>query len=116
MFLIHSAGSFLPDNSITREQMAVILYHYAAHAGLDTSARGDLSSFTDASSVDSWAQEPMAWAVGAGLLKGSSGALNPLGTATRAEIAQVLRNFDSIPAAEMPAPPAGGTSETDSAV
>lgn len=112
----NGAGSFLPDNSITREQMAVILYHYAAHAGLDTSARGDLSSFTDASSVDSWAQEPMAWAVGAGLLKGSSGALNPLGTATRAEIAQVLQNFDSIPAAEMPAQPAGGTSETDSAV
>ncbi len=90
------AGKFLPNDNITREQLAVILYQYAAYAGYDTSARGDTSTFTDGSSIHSWAQEAMSWAVGTGLLQGNNNTLNPLGTATRAEVAQVLQNFDTI--------------------
>ena len=74
----------------------MILYQYAAYAGYDTSARGDTSTFADGSSIHSWAQEAMSWAVGTGLLQGNNNTLNPLGTATRAEVAQVLQNFDTI--------------------
>lgn len=92
----NGAGSFNPNGEITREQMAVILYNYAAFAGFDTSMRGSLTGFADAADVDPWAADAMSWAVGMGLLKGSNQKLNPLGTATRAEIAQVLQNFDVI--------------------
>lgn len=88
------AGSFNPSLDISREQVAVILYNYAVYAGCDTSARGDVSAFTDASAIHSWARDAMSWAVGAGVLQGSSNMLNPLGTASRAEIAQMLQNFD----------------------
>ena len=87
---------FDPNSSITREQMAVILYNYAAYAGLDTSVRGDVSVFSDSGSIHSWAADAMSWAVGTGLLKGSENKLNPEGTASRAEVAQVLTNFDTI--------------------
>ncbi len=92
----NGAGSFLPGNEITREQMAIILFNYAAFAGFDTSVRGDLTAFADAADVDVWASDAMAWAVGMGLLRGSNQKLNPLGTASRAEIAQVLQNFDTL--------------------
>ena len=91
----NGAGGFDPNNNVTREQMAVILYHYAAYIGQDTTAAGDLSAFTDADSVHDWAKEAMSWAAGCGLLKGSNDQLNPLGSASRAEIAQVLMNFDA---------------------
>ena len=87
---------FDPNSSITREQMAVILYNYAAYAGLDTSVRGDVSVFSGSGSIHSWAADAMSWAVGTGLLKGNENKLNPEGTASRAEVAQVLTNFDTI--------------------
>ena len=89
-------GTFAPNDSVTREQMAIMLYNYAAYAGYDTSARGDVSVFSDGASVHDWAAEAMSWAVGVGVLRGSNDKLNPLGTATRAEVAQVLTNFETI--------------------
>ena len=89
-------GAFNPNGEVTREQMAMIFYNYAKYVGYDTSARGDTSSFTDANLIHSWASEPMSWAISVGLLKGSGNNLNPLGTASRAEIAQVLMNFETI--------------------
>jgi hypothetical protein len=90
-------GSFAPGAEITREQLAAILYRYAAALGLDTSKRGDLSAYTDAKDVSSWAEEAMAWAVGAGLITGRAnpvGAdLAPGGTATRAEVAAMIERF-----------------------
>ena len=74
----------------------MIFYNYAKYVGYDTSARGDTSSFTDANLIHSWASESMSWAISVGLLKGSGNNLNPLGTASRAEIAQVLMNFETI--------------------
>ena len=87
-------GTFGPEDNITREQMALILYQYAGMKGYDRSKQGDLSVFLDAAQVSDWAKEAMSWAVGEGLLSGKgSGVLDPTGTATRAEVAQILMNF-----------------------
>lgn len=87
-------GIFGPNDNITREQMAAILYRYAEYKGYDVSAVGDLSQFNDADSVSEWANEVMSWAVGAGLINGmGDGSVAPQGTATRAQVATVLMNF-----------------------
>ena len=88
------ASRFAPNVGITREQLAVILYRYAQHCGLDVSAAEDLSGYADAQSVSPWAQAAMHWAVSAGLISGrSASALAPQSGATRAEIAQLLMSF-----------------------
>lgn len=85
-------GSFQPNTAITREQMAAILRNYAAYKGLDVSASGSLSTFTDAASVSDWAKESVEWAVGSGLIGGyEDSTLRPQGTTTRAEVASVLQ-------------------------
>lgn len=90
----YSNGYFQPNDGITREQLAAILYRYAQHKGYDTSATADLSRFSDAASVSSYAAEPMRWAVGCGLISGSSGnRLDPTGGATRAQAAAILMRF-----------------------
>ena len=88
-------GNYGPNDSITREQMALMLYRYAALKGYDTTQSGaGLTGFADAESVSSWAGEAMTWAVNAGVINGKDGnRLDPQGTATRAEVAQVLMNF-----------------------
>ena len=89
-----SATTFAPNASITREQMAAILYRYAQNKGQDTSKRADLSSFVDADSVSAYAKEAMSWANAAGLISGRSTIeLAPKGTATRAEAAAILMRF-----------------------
>lgn len=84
-------GRFGGTDSVTREQMAVMLHRYAAWLGLDTSARADLE-FPDAGEVSDWASEAMSWAVAEGLFRGSAstGELNPGDGATRAEAAAVM--------------------------
>ncbi len=85
-------GTFQPNAAITREQLAAILRNYAAYKGLDVSASGSLSTFTDAASVSDWAKESVEWAVGSGLLGGyEDSTLRPQGTTTRAEVASVLQ-------------------------
>lgn len=85
-------GTFQPNVAITREQMAAILRNYAAYKGLDVSASGSLSTFTDAASVSDWAKESVEWAVGSGLIGGyEDSTLRPQGTTTRAEVASVLQ-------------------------
>ena len=87
-------GTFGPDDDVTREQLAAILYRYAQYSGLDVSARGSLSSFTDGGSASSWAQEALSWALGSGLLSGTGdGLLSPQGTATRGQVAVILTAF-----------------------
>lgn len=79
-----------PESDLTREQIAVLLYRYAKAE----SKADDLSAFTDAADVSDWAKDAMAWAVSEGLLRGGDGGkLNPLGTATRAEVATLLARF-----------------------
>ena len=87
-------GKFAPEDNITREQMAAILYRYADWKEIKTEKRGDLSTFPDASQVSTgWAMEPMQWAVGEGLIGGSDGKLLPQGPATRAQVATILMRF-----------------------
>ena len=87
-------GTFGPDNNITREQMATILYRYAQFKGYDVSVKGDLSAFTDGADVSEWAKDALSWCVGVKLINGrDNGTVDALGTATRAEIAQIFMNF-----------------------
>lgn len=89
-----SETAFAPDDNITREQMAAILYRYAEYKGQDVSARADLSAYTDAANISSYAEPMLAWAVAEGLLNGSTDTtLTPAGNATRAEVAAVLMRY-----------------------
>lgn len=88
------ATTFAPNNAITREQMAAILYRYAQFKGYDVSAKADLSVYTDAAQVSTYATNAMAWANGAQLITGTSQAtLTPAGNATRAQVATILMRF-----------------------
>lgn len=87
-------GIFGPNDSITREQMAAIMYRYADLKGYDMKPSGDLDDFNDGGKTSDWAVESMEWAIGSGVINGKgSGILDPLGTATRAEVAQMFMNF-----------------------
>ena len=90
--------SFGVADAISRERDIVMMYHFAQYMGYDTTARADLSSFTDAGSVSEWAQEAMEWAVGVGLINGTTDTngnviLNAQGTATRGQIAAITQRF-----------------------
>ena len=87
---------FDPDRSITREEMAVMLYAYAVRKGCDVSIGEDTNilSYADAFDVSDWAMSAMQWACGSGMIGGKPGGiLDPAGGATRAEVATILRNF-----------------------
>lgn len=87
-------AGFEPDAPVTREQIATMLYRYANVIGLDTSAKGDVSSFSDGGETSGWAGDAMAWAVGVGLFQGDdNGALNPGGEATRAQVAALFERL-----------------------
>lgn len=88
-------GKFRPDDSVTREQLAAILFRYEAFKGHDVSARGSLSAFPDGGDVAAWAEEAVTWAVGADVLQGTASGLAPKGTATRAQLAQLLLNLEA---------------------
>ena len=89
-----SAEQFAPNDAITREQMAAILYRYAQFKGYDVSAKADLSVYTDAAQVSTYATDAMAWANGAQLITGTSvTTLTPAGNATRAQVATILMRF-----------------------
>lgn len=84
---------FAPDDAITREQFAAMLYRYAGKP--ETS--GTLSGFTDAGQVSSYALSALKWAVEKGIINGKgSGILDPKGNATRAEAAAILQRFCSL--------------------
>lgn len=90
----YSDGSFGPGDTLTREQMAAILYRYAGTKGLDLSAGTDLSAFSDHAAVSGYALDAMKWAVDRGLMQGAGdGKLSPQGSATRAQAAAVLMRF-----------------------
>ncbi len=89
-------GSFQPNAPVTREQMATILQRYAQWKGLNASAdNGAAAQFIDFGSISDYAKGAMQWASALGILNGDgAGHLNPRGSATRAEIAAMLMNFD----------------------
>jgi len=86
-------GCFAPNDSVSREQLAVILYNYAKGCGADISTTtGALGAFTDNGHISGYARTAMEWAVSHKVLNGSDGRLDPKGTATRAQVAQILYN------------------------
>ncbi len=89
-----SNNMFGPDQAITREQFAVILYRYAQHCGYSTSANSTLVGYADSNKISSYALTAMRWACGAGLFEGDERAnLNPQGQTTRAAAAKLLMTF-----------------------
>ena len=82
-------GQFGPNDNITREQLAVILWKYAG----SPKASGQDLAFTDADQASGYAQEALCWAVEKGILNGYNGQLSPKETATRAQAAQMLKSF-----------------------
>lgn len=89
-----SETSFAPNQSITREQMAVILHRYAKSLGYSGAQSADLFWYADGAKVSSYAQDAMSWAVAKGLISGmTESTLAPQGTATRAQVATILMRF-----------------------
>lgn len=89
-----TATTFDPDGAITRQQMAAILYRYAAYKGYDVSVSADLSSYPDAGAIQTYAQDAMAWANGSELILGfEDHTLQPVGNSTRAQVATLLMRF-----------------------
>ena len=87
--------TFRPNQAVTREELAQMLYNYAKYKGYDLTAKGDLTAFSDGSKVSSWAETAMAWANGNKLINGfEDKTLRPGGDSTRAQAASILMNFD----------------------
>ena len=91
----YSDTQFGPNDAITREQLAAILWRYAQHKEYDVSVGEDTNilSYADALTVSEWAVPAMQWANGAGLIQGSDNNLMPKGNATRAQAATILHRF-----------------------
>lgn len=89
-----SATTFAPNDSITREQMAAILYRYAQYKGYDVTKKADLSGYSDNGQVSAYAKDALAWANTAKLINGvTNTTLAPQGNATRAQVSAILHRF-----------------------
>lgn len=87
-------STFGLGDSITREQLATILYRYAQLKGYDVTEKADLTGYTDSTAISGYAVEAMQWANANGIVNGmTETALAPQGTATRAQVATMLMNF-----------------------
>ena len=90
----YGSGKFGPNDKVTREQLAAILYRYAQYKKYDVSGANSLDGYTDVQSVSSYAVPALQWANAAGVVTGKSGSkLDPKGYATRAEVAAMLMRF-----------------------
>lgn len=88
------SSTFAPDRAITREQLAAILFRFAAYRGMDAvTLRENLSSFQDQAAISAYAVSALNWAVSEGLMQGTGDKLEPTGSATRAQVAAMLRRF-----------------------
>ena len=89
-----SATTFAPNDSITREQMAAILYRYAQYKGYDVTKKADLSGYSDNGQVSAYAKDALAWANAAKLINGvTNTTLEPQCNATRAQVSAILHRF-----------------------
>ena len=88
-------GTFRPENAVTRQEFAQMMYNYAKYKGYDLTAQGDLAQFPNGDSVQEWAVPAMTWANGNALINGhDDGTLEPGGSTTRAQAASILMRFD----------------------
>ena len=93
IILGYGNGIFGREDPVTREQMVTLFWRYQNRPA---AAEPDLSAFTDADMISGWAKEAFEWAVSVGVINGKgNGILDPKGTATRAEVAQIVMNFDT---------------------
>jgi hypothetical protein len=83
-------GYFGPNDQLTREQLAVILFRYAGNLGCDVSTRATLTKFSDSTQVSSYAKDAMQWAVSIGILSGDAGRLKPTTPVSRSEACKML--------------------------
>ena len=87
-------GFFRPNENVTREQMALMMYNYAKLQGCDVSAQSGLTTFSDTGMISTQTLKAVRWANAVGLLNGvSGGRLDPKGLITRAQIASILMNY-----------------------
>ena len=88
-------GNFGPNDNITREQIAVMMFRYAEYKGYDVTMKDDLSGFEDVSRVSAFAEKAIQWAVGAEMIKGEGKGekLNPQGETSRAVCAAMMQRF-----------------------
>ena len=87
-------GNMRPNQAVSRQQLAAMLYRYAQHKGNDVSQSADLDGFQDRDQVAAYAQAPLQWAVAAGIVNGTSAdTLSPNGSASRAQTAVMLMRF-----------------------
>lgn len=88
----YGAGSFGPNDALTREQLVTVLWRYSGSPVMGDSSM--LNTFSDAAMTSDYAQQAMTWAYAQGVISGNAdGTLNPQGTATRAEVATILMRF-----------------------
>ena len=82
------------NNDVTRQQLAQFLYTYSVKKGYDVTESADLDKFTDASDVSAWALKAVKWAVGTGLISGTTNTtISPKSSATRAQVAVIVMNY-----------------------
>ena len=86
-------GRFDVNGKITRQEIVLMLYKYAQFKGYDVTNDGDLSGFADSSSVASWGQEAMKWAIANKLITGMNGKIKPNESASRAQAATIIKAF-----------------------
>ena len=90
----YSETTFGPNDPVTREQLAAILYRYAVYKGMSAvTLEQNLSRFTDADQISAYAVPAMNWAVGKGLINGADGKLSPKASATRALVAAIIHRY-----------------------
>ena len=91
----YNETTFGPMNAVTREQMAAILFRYEQYKGLENvTLEENLNRFPDKDKISAYAVPALQWAVGQKIINGNAdGTLNPTGTATRAQVAQIFTNL-----------------------
>ncbi len=90
----YSDTKFVPDNLISREEIAAIMKRYADFKGMTTNKKGELTRFADSGQITGWARSNMEWAIGYGLISGKDNDhLDSRGNVTRAEAAAILQRF-----------------------
>lgn len=90
-------NTFVPDESLTRAQMAILMYRFAELCGLDVTPRASFDGFSDAEDVPDWAREELSWAMATGVMTGTNdyGTLkvDAMGFAERRQVATIVERF-----------------------
>lgn len=91
----YNSGAYAPHNSVTREELALMLYRYEEYKEGTISLTGSASlPYKDSANVSSWAEEAVRWATQEGLIGGrENGNFDPQSTASRGEVAKILLNY-----------------------